>query len=33
MRVLGDFYRLKDGYAKPECYLGAKVKEWRFPES
>jgi len=33
MKALGDFYRLKDGYAKPEHYLGAEVKEWHFPES
>jgi hypothetical protein len=28
---LSDFYRLKDGFDKPTRYLGAQVKEWRFP--
>jgi hypothetical protein len=28
---LSEFYRLKEGYAKPQRYLGAQVKEWRFP--
>jgi hypothetical protein len=28
---LADFYRLKDGFDKPTRYLGAEVKEWRFP--
>jgi len=32
MKLLEDFYRLKDGYAKPDRYLGAQVKEWRFPD-
>jgi hypothetical protein len=32
MKALEDFYRLKDGYEKPTRYLGADVKEWRFPE-
>jgi len=32
MKFLEEFYRLKDGYAKPDRYLGAHIKEWRFPE-
>jgi hypothetical protein len=32
MKSLEEFYRLKDGYAKPDRYLGAQIKEWRFPE-
>ncbi len=28
---LSNFYRLKDGFGKPTHYLGAQVKEWRFP--
>jgi hypothetical protein len=31
MRGLQEFYRLKDGFHKPDLYLGAKVKEWTFP--
>jgi hypothetical protein len=30
MKGLEDFYRLKDGYHKPDLYLGAEVKEWIF---
>jgi hypothetical protein len=33
MKALEDFYRLKDGFVKPDQYLGAQVKEWRFPEN
>ncbi len=32
MKSLEAFYHLKDGYAKPDRYLGAQIKEWRFPE-
>ncbi len=32
MKALEDFYRLKDGFAKPDRYLEAQVKEWRFPQ-
>ncbi len=32
MQTLEDFYRLKEEYSKPKRYLGAEVKEWRFPE-
>ncbi len=32
MKALEEFYRLKDGFAKPTRYLGAEVKEWTFPE-
>jgi len=32
LKLLSKFYRLKDGYAKPDRYLGAQIKEWRFPE-
>jgi hypothetical protein len=32
MKMLEEFYRLKDDYAKPDRYLGAQIKEWRFPE-
>jgi hypothetical protein len=33
MAALGTLYRLKDGsIGKPERYLGATVKQWRFPE-
>jgi len=32
MKSLEDFYWLKDGYNKPDHYLGAQIKEWRFPE-
>jgi len=32
MKNLGDIYRLKDGFAKPDRYLGAEIKEWRFPD-
>ncbi len=28
---LSELYHLKDGYSKPECYLGAQVKRWHFP--
>ena len=31
MQALENFYRLKDGYSKPERYLGAEVKQWSFP--
>jgi hypothetical protein len=30
MKALEDFYRLKDGFAQPTRYLGAKVKQWSF---
>ena len=30
--TLSQFYRLKEGYDKPTRYLGAQVKEWRFPD-
>jgi len=30
MKALEDFYRLKDGFARPNRYLGAEVKEWTF---
>ncbi len=30
MKALEDFYRLKDGFAQPNRYLGAEVKEWTF---
>jgi hypothetical protein len=33
MKALEDFYRLKDGFDKPKCYLGAEVKQWRLPDS
>jgi len=33
MKALENFYRIKDGFAKPDRYLGAQVKEWRFPEN
>jgi len=33
MKALEDFYRLKDGFAKPDRYLGAQIKEWRFTEN
>lgn len=33
MKLSEEFYRLKDGYAKPDRYLGAQIKEWRFPEN
>jgi hypothetical protein len=33
MKALENFYRLKDGYAKPTRYLVAMVKEWHFPNS
>lgn len=32
MKSLEEFYRLKDGYTKPDRFLGAQIKEWRFPE-
>jgi hypothetical protein len=32
MKSLGQYYRLKDGYAEPSQYLGAAVKKWTFPE-
>jgi hypothetical protein len=32
MKSLEDFYWLKNGYNKPDRYLGAQIKEWRFPE-
>lgn len=32
LSTLSNFYRLKDGYEKPTHYLGAQVKEWRFPD-
>jgi len=32
MKELEQYYRLKDGYAKPTQYLGAAVKEWTFPD-
>lgn len=28
---LSEYYRLKDGYSKPERYLRAQVKEWCSP--
>jgi hypothetical protein len=31
MKALESFYRLKDGFAEPDRYLGAKVKNWYFP--
>ena len=31
MQALEEFYRLKDGFAKPTRYLGAEVKQWSFP--
>jgi hypothetical protein len=30
MKALEEFYRLKDGFAQPTCYLGAEVKQWKF---
>jgi hypothetical protein len=33
MKQLEEFYRLKDGYAPLTRYLGAEVKQWRFPEN
>lgn len=33
MKGLEEYYRLKDGFEKPKSYLGAKVIEWRFPDS
>jgi hypothetical protein len=30
MKALEDFYCLKDGFAQPTRYLGAKVKQWSF---
>ncbi len=29
MKRISDYYRLKDGFGKPDCYLGAEVKEWQ----
>jgi hypothetical protein len=31
MKALETFYRLKDGFAEPDRYLGAEVKKWTFP--
>jgi hypothetical protein len=31
MKALAEFYHLKDGYSKPTRYLGAEIKEWKFP--
>jgi hypothetical protein len=31
MKALESFYRLKDGFAEPNRYLGAEVKKWYFP--
>jgi len=31
MKGLEEFYRLKDGFKKPDLYLGAEVKQWIFP--
>jgi hypothetical protein len=31
MKALEAFYRLKDGFAEPDRYLGAEVKKWTFP--
>jgi len=33
MKKLEEFYRLKDGFDKPTRYLGAEIKEWRFPDN
>ena len=33
MKGLEEFYRFKDGFAKPTRYLGAEVIEWTFPDS
>jgi len=30
---LEEFYCLKDGYSIPTQYLGAQIKEWRFPDN
>ncbi len=32
LMTLSNFYRLKEGYDKLTRYLGAQVKEWRFPD-
>jgi hypothetical protein len=32
MKGLQEFYRPKDGYHKPNFYLGAEVKDWIFLE-
>ncbi|MFN9981181.1 MAG: hypothetical protein ACK53Y_14745, partial [bacterium] len=32
MKLLEEFYCLKDGYSIPDKYLGAEIKQWRFPK-
>jgi hypothetical protein len=32
MKLLEEFYCLKDGYSIPDKYLGAEIKQWRFPQ-
>lgn len=32
MKSLGEIYRLKDGFARPDRYLRAEIKEWRLPD-
>jgi hypothetical protein len=32
MKGLEEFYHLKDGFKKPELYLGAEIKQWIFPD-
>jgi len=32
MKTLEELYRLKDGFDVPTQYLGAKVKQWVFPQ-
>jgi hypothetical protein len=32
MRTLEEYYRLKEGFAKPTHDVGATVKEWGFPD-
>ena len=33
MKTLSELHQSKDGsIGKPTCYLGATIKEWRFPE-
>ena len=33
MKLLEDFYRLKDGFSQPNQYLGAEVKQWHISEN
>jgi hypothetical protein len=32
MKGLEEFYRLKDGFKRPDLYLGSGVKQWIFPD-